>query len=542
MRHAYSMPVWSIVLVALFAVGCGDDEPSTDSVTAPTDDTAGSTTPDTTGTDATTGTGGTDTTTGTGGTTPDTTAGTTGDTAGDTTGGTTGDDPSLVPDPNPGSPAECGTANVAPGSDPLLVRWPYLGNVTPNSIVISFATDIPKTDSNGTTIDPATIPVPKATVKVTRTGSYERTFNSKSDVTPGEFVGFFHMHETQITGLKPATEYCYKVFSDDKELAGGIKFRTPPAGPEGKVRFVMIGDYGSGLTSQTKVRDQITAKYKSDGFDLLLTTGDNAYGDGQYGQYQKFVFRPYQEILVSVPFYITHGNHDYKTEQAAPALKLFNLPTNAWQEADKERYYSFDWGPLHFVGLDSETPFSQMVLDRATAAIDPSVKQNEKDMEDWLRDDLSKTTRPFRIVAWHRPAYSNTKDRTPDLSMQTYIQPILQEYGVQAVFVGHNHLYERYKPVRVDTLPDDKFKGLGTYEASKESTTAAGGVVHITTAGGGSGLYSQDDKRIDSLQAFNKRIHHFVYGVAEGCTLKLEAIDLEGEKFDEITIDRCAGK
>ncbi len=496
-----------------------DDDDATDG-----GDTAGTTDDETTGDDTAETSG----------------AGDTSDT-GDT--GETGGDEDLVPDPNPGAAAECGTENVAPGSNPKLRRWPYLNSVSTNSAVILWATDIPLQDEDGNTIDAKTVPVPKGEVRIGRTAEYPAKYTSEVSVLPGSFVGYFHHFETNITGLKPDTEYCYKIFADDEELAGGIKFRTAPASEDAKVTFVMLGDFGGNTTPQIQVRDQMAKLMKERRVDLFLTTGDNAYSDGNYGEWQTRVFEIYREMWLSLPFFVVHGNHDYGTDNAEPSLKLLALGRNAWLEKDKERYYSFDWGPIHFAMIDSESPMTEMVIDRAAAAISDTdrIEQKTEDQDDWLKDDLSKSTKPWKLALWHRPAFSNTKGRLPDLSLQTYIQPILQKFGVQAVFVGHNHLYERYKPVRVATKPTDDTTGQGKYEAASVSTIGEGGVIHVTTGAGGKSLYEADDTKVDPLQAAQLVEYHFVWGEIDGCTMTLHAVDLNGTEFDSVTVDRCKG-
>src|SRR5262245_33163176 len=88
-------------------------------------------------------------------------------------------------------------------------------------------------------------------------------------------------------------------------------------------------------------------------FDLLIHTGDLAYDDGSREQIERTVFDVYADVLGTYPLYPQTGNHDYHSEGAAPFREAFALPENGGPEG-LERWYSFDWGDVHFVALDTE--------------------------------------------------------------------------------------------------------------------------------------------------------------------------------------------
>src|SRR6266536_2639248 len=94
---------------------------------------------------------------------------------------------------------------------------------------------------------------------------------------------------------------------------------------------------------------------------LVLHTGDIAYQSGTFEQFQAFYFDFYASIMKRAPFFPCPSNHDYDTNLAAPYLALHSVPTEGVPLADRGRYYSFDWGNVHFISLDSNASLASAV-------------------------------------------------------------------------------------------------------------------------------------------------------------------------------------
>ncbi len=409
------------------------------------------------------------------------------------------------------APAECGDDNVAAGAKPALARWPYVQNVTSDAAIVAWGVVAPE----GATPESAA----PSELRWGRDPAHDgRADAFSAQVIPAMPDGSdMLLYAARATGLEPDTDYCYKVVTDGEELAGGFRFRTAPATEDAVVRFAAIGDWGAGTEEQARVLEQIESWRAQEGLDLLLTTGDNAYGDGTHVEWQTNVFEPYRALLAEVPMYAVIGNHDDKTDDARPELDNLFVPAQALNEQDQERYYSIEWGPLHFVGLDTERALDDML----PGLLNPEFKDPTQ-QDAWFRGDMEANTRPWKIVSFHQPTFSNTEGRSPEMRMREAFVPMFEEFGVQLVLQGHNHLYERYHPIRELQL----------------TTTEGGGVVYVTTGGGGKSLYDEDTDS-DPWQVTFKETYHFVYGVIEGCTLTLSAVDLNGEIFDESVIVRC---
>jgi hypothetical protein len=241
-----------------------------------------------------------------------------------------------------------------------------------------------------------------------------------------------------LNGLQPATRYYYSLFNGASILAGGndYYFETHPVSDAKKRTIIwVVGDAGTGYADQAKTRD---AFYKVNGgahAEAILFLGDNAYQDGTDAELTKNHFAPYADILRNTFSWTTLGNHDaYGPTKEAPHLAAWNLPTMAEAggvASGSELYYSFDQGNIHYICLDSQRS------DRTKAG--PMYK--------WLEADLTATRKDWIIAFFHHAPYtfgshnSDLEEKHPD--MRATFGPLLEKYGVDMVFCGHSHGYER---------------------------------------------------------------------------------------------------
>lgn len=286
-----------------------------------------------------------------------------------------------------------------------------------------------------------------------------------------------------VSGLEPETTYCYEI-QVDGVAAARAGFRTAPAPGLGRVvRFVALGDSGSGSGDQYAVLQQLNTVP----IDLVLHVGDMGYDHGKRIELEWNFFRVYERLLEKLPVFPASGNHEYDTEDAAPFREMFALPENGGV-AGRERWYSYDWGDVHFVVLDTEQ----------TGPLQAA----------WLDADLAASTRRWKIVYGHRPPYSSGSHGSDQLFRQHFV-PILEKHQVPLVLTGHDHHYER--------------------------THALNGVTYIVTGGGGKGTRQAGSS---AFTAFREAVCHFVWGEIAGDTLTLHVIDGVGVEFDSLVIRR----
>lgn len=374
----------------------------------------------------------------------------------------------------------CGQA-VTGGDSPQavatlqLVRYPYVQSTTSNSTVIAWATDTAGSSE----------------VHYSTDQSYNQVVAATS--TP---VNSQYYHASTLTGLSAHTTYYYKVFTDGSDLTpwSAVTFTTATTGDS--FTFVAYGDSRDG-SNDAKA---LSAQMQLWGFDLALHTGDIAT-NGQYGQFQDQYFTVYRDLIRSIPFFTSLGNHDYGVNPPQPYLDVFYLAENA-PSGDKEEYYSFDWGNAHFVALDTNQNYAS-----------GSAQYN------WLVNDLASTHKDWRFVFFHHPPYSSGGHGS-DSNVRNTLGPVFQTYNVSLVFTGHDHDYERTWPMLNGVV----------------STAWDGGVVYVVTGGGGAPLSSAG---AGDFTAYSSSRYHFTRIQVAGCRLTLQAIDTSGNIFDTCVLDRC---
>ncbi len=309
--------------------------------------------------------------------------------------------------------------------------------------------------------------------------------------------------EALIEGLKPNQRYHYSVSGS---VDAAQQFNTAPEGNElpsdNNTHIWIVGDSGT-ITEKKYGTNEPShpgeAKAVMDGYlryneahnneplDLFLMLGDNAYPSGTDEQWQKAAFELYAPLLKQAAIWPTIGNHemgagildiclfkhmplckkgpvmvnlpgtnvsadpmvydgdlDSKPDIGGmPYLSIFSLPANGESggvPSGTEQYYSFDYGNVHVVSLDSQLT----MRDASEQAI----------MRDWLELDLEANERDWTIVIFHHPPYSkganhdsdeaeHSKFDRPQYDIRTVFTPLFEAHGVDLVFSGHSHSYER---------------------------------------------------------------------------------------------------
>jgi 3',5'-cyclic AMP phosphodiesterase CpdA len=182
------------------------------------------------------------------------------------------------------------------------------------------------------------------------------------------------------------------------------------------VRFAVIGDTGTGTSSQYQVGERLTAARQMFPFEFVIMLGDNIYGSERPQDFVNKFEKPYKVLLdPKVPFYAALGNHDDPTQRY---YKPFNM--------NGERYYTFTKGNARFFVLDSN------YMDQAQLK--------------WLETELSKANDRWKIAYFHHPLYSSGERHGSEVDLRTQVEPLFIKHGVDVVFAGHEHFYERIKP------------------------------------------------------------------------------------------------
>lgn len=413
-----------------------------------------------------------------------------------------------------------------------ITRGPYLQMGTPDSIIIHWRTDADVASA----VDYGT--------------SLSSLSSSASDST------LRTEHELTLTGLTPNTQYYYTIKNDTGGiLAGGdatYNFVTSPAiSTVQPIRIWAIGDAGTANSNAAAVYSAYLDNTGSQHTDLWLMLGDNAYNDGTDTEYQNAVFNMYPELLRNTVVWSTLGNHDGHTADSAtqtgPYYDIFNLPENAQAggvASGTEAYYSFDYGNIHFICLESyET-------DRSETGT----------MLTWLGTDLAATTQDWIIAFWHHPPYTkgshNSDTESQLIQMRENALPILEDHGVDLVLTGHSHSYERSflldghyglsptfddHTMKLDggdgciIIGDGCLRGNGAYD--KTSTPNNAGAVYIVA--GSSGKTSGGTLNHPAMYASINSLGSVILTV-NGNQLDASFLDQNGTEKDKFTIIKGA--
>jgi hypothetical protein len=184
------------------------------------------------------------------------------------------------------------------------------------------------------------------------------------------------------------------------------------------VKFAAIGDTGTGGSAQYEVAKRMVEARARFPFEFVIMLGDNLYGTEGTSAYRTKFEVPYKPLLdAGVKFYAALGNHD---EPAQRLYKPFNM--------DGERYYAFTKDDVEFFALDSNYVNPEQVK--------------------WLEGALSKSDAPWKIPFMHHPIYSSGERHGSNIPNQQVLEPLFLKYGVDVVFAGHEHFFERLKPVK----------------------------------------------------------------------------------------------
>lgn len=337
-----------------------------------------------------------------------------------------------------------------------IIKGPYLQDVTTGGIRVRWETDA-GTDSR---------------VDYGLTASYGE-YISGTYSTPLPDSGTY-LHEIPVAGLTTETTYHYKVStaglsSSDHTFRSAVEPTTP-------FRFAAYGDNRSDPTAHELIADAILASQPQ----FVLNSGDVVESGADYAQWRDQFFFPARDLFYDIPFYVGVGNHE----------GFSHWVTDFIYYPASDRWWSFDFGNAHYVILDTNSAYTSGSAQYS-----------------WLVSDLSGTSKEWVFACFHHPPYSSGgHGGEPDV--QSYLVPLFETYGVDMVFSGHDHLYER---------------------------SSKAGIAYIVTGGGGAPL-SDPDQTTNPYQIYAEKTYHFCTVDISGGSLQFYARDSDGTTFDELSI------
>ena len=365
------------------------------------------------------------------------------------------------------------------------------------------------------------------------------------------------IYRVTLRNLQPGARVPYRV-----RLNGAVVFEAEAQTRRpGSHRMIVFGDAANGSPEQAAIAQAVAAQQP----DAVFIAGDLVYGRGRAAEYRAHFFPVYNSeavpLMRRVPFLGVPGNHDMpfaKWPDASAYFAYWSLPLNgpalkrgesnaapvtagvhdAMVAASGPAFprmasYSFEWGKVHWTVLDSN-----LYADWES----PTLKA-------WLEADLQAAKgATWRVVALHHPLFHSSVSHSEDQWMRP-ISPILEKYGVDLVFAGHVHNYQRTAPLRFSpTKRGPRGQPMaGTFRVDEafdgRTITRAKGIIHLVTGAGGAELYDpwQTDAKA-SWQPWTRTFisdkHSFTVMDVEARKLRLRQLDAEGRELDAIVLTK----
>jgi len=305
-----------------------------------------------------------------------------------------------------------------------------------------------------------------------------------------------------LDGLEPGSVYPYQIRTGQRLLTRDLSLRTgAPAGQ--RFTFLVFGDSGMGSRAQYLLAREMLASQPPP--DFILHTGDIVYPAGERTLYEERFFAPYRALLASIPLWPCLGNHDVRSDGAAPAYEeVFVVPDNGPAGLPPKHNYWFNHASCRVAVIDSNADEKTL---RAHVA-------------PWILSVMSPRDARWKFVALHHPPYTAGK-YPPDATIQDTLVPVFEEAGVDVVFSGHDHNYQRTHPLRAGQVvqPGD-------------------GIAYIVTGAGGAKLYDlrPPDQRPSWIAAADDQHHSFTQVTVEDGQLTVRQIARGGSILDEFVL------
>ena len=275
---------------------------------------------------------------------------------------------------------------------------------------------------------------------------------------------------------------------------------TPPlavdASPDAEAAVHTILAAGDIASSDPHDRD--TAELVASLPGTVIVVGDNAYNSGTLSEFMTYyepTWGQFKDRTKPAP-----GNHEYRTSNAGGYFQYFGAAAGAVGKG----YYSYDIGDWHIVALNTNGEDACATLSCSTGST----------QEQWLRADLAAHAKPCTLAYWHHPRWSSGSHGS-DARVQA-LWKALHDAGAEIVITGHDHDYERMKPLDANGAVDE--------------TT---GLVQFVVGTGGRDLRSFDDPPL----AVTARRNASTWGVLRldlyADRAKYKFVPIEGQTFTD---------
>jgi fibronectin type 3 domain-containing protein len=453
------------------------------------------------------------------------------------------------------------------GASPVLTRAPYLTDLTQTSVRVSWATATQYT----------------GVVQYGPPGNCQANSviaaSAGSPITIGTVTEY--QNTVTVNGLTAGTTYCYRVTNTGAapvDLLGSNpspQFSTlAPATGTAPLTFAVLGDWGDTTNSGNNTTGAVNqnqagvdARLAASGAQFVVSTGDVAYPGGtqttygdlnQTGVNVSAVFGPSYWAVPgeSIPYFAISGNHGLNStfitdwpEAATAAASggeygMYPYPSidGAKAASYPTSYYAFSTGGARFYMLDASwgdtntgsatggscgSPCAAYQVDHDAHWTATSAEYT------WLQQDLAAHPGGLKFAFFHYPLYTNNSTQVSDPYLDNLpgstgsLEQLLHSNGVDLVFNGHAHIYER----NVATPG-----GVTSYVAG-DGGAQAEPVSHCTgwdayAIGWSYGSSKGSACGAAPPPASDSQVYHFLKVTVSGTTVTVTPVNASGGTFD----------
>jgi hypothetical protein len=454
----------------------------------------------------------------------------------------------------------------------LLMRYPYLTDVTTNSVQVTFDTKTKVASASGA----VRWGLPNGTgcsLIGSSASSSNNTINS-----PISVAGVTeYLTSVRITGLAAGTEYCYRVYtggSSSVDLLGSDAaphFRTLPT--TGPVSFAVLGDWGDNTVAGGANQKSIDALIAGSGAQFAVSTGDIAYNTGTQNNYGNLVATgsavsqvfgaDYWKVPgASIPMFATTGNHGRSTtflqnwKQAATVAASggrYQMDSYSGQDATVASsypsvWYAFNAGNARFYVINAD--WNDNNIGNAAGGayqVDRDYHWQTTSPEyQWLKADLASNPTALKFAFFHYPLRADSATEPSDTYLQNdpnnpkdigTLEGLLANNGVNLAFNGHAHLYQRNlaPPGAVTSYVTGGGGGKVSpvnKGACSPTNAYAVGWSYTNAAGSKCGAAA--------IPTSDNQVYHFLKVTVNGTSVTISPTNAAGATFDAVTYNFAA--
>ncbi|WP_337488616.1 metallophosphoesterase family protein [Phascolarctobacterium succinatutens] len=325
-------------------------------------------------------------------------------------------------------------------------------------------------------------------------------------------------YTARLSGLVPGSAYEYRI-STAQNKGRWHKLSTEKG--DGFTALIFPDSQSADYSGWQQLAREAYKRHPESAF--YVNMGD-LVDNGQDASQWRAWFNSVSVFSDVVPLAPVIGNHEAYSLEWKECLPesythLFNVPQNGLAKYTNQ-FYSFDYGPVHFVVLDTNFPEMEN--------FQPDLLADELQ---WLEKDLAASKAPWKVALMHRdiflygfgPESGRAQTKTHFLDFSYQLMPVFEKYKVDAVLTAHLHTYRRRVPLQ-NFAPAPR----------------GSGITYILTGVAGSVRYPKlwGDFAWDAATAPKPETANYMTLTADGKTLEFKAFLPDGKQFDEVKLTK----